>query len=117
VIAVMLTTLENLEIINVYGFYDKPLLFSCKNKSELYFALCVDGSNFTETWLYAPITKDRLQAIIKGEVELRHVFNQAEDGFVYRVKIAVENEKLLSITRIECSEITDEDLPEAREFI
>jgi hypothetical protein len=109
--------LEDLEIIEVYGFYDKPLLFSCKNESELYFALCVDGSDFTEIWLYASISADHLQAIVKGEVELRHVFNQAEDGFVYRVKIAVENEKLLSITRIECSEITDEDLPEAREFI
>jgi hypothetical protein len=110
-------TLDNLKIIEIYGFYDKPLLFSCKNESELFFALCVDGSDFTETWFYAPISNNRLQSIHNGDVELRHVFNQAECDFIYQVEIAVKNEKILSVFRIKCAEIADEDLPEAGEFI
>ncbi len=38
------TILGQLEIIEVYDFYDKPVLFSCKNKSGLIFiVLCVDS--------------------------------------------------------------------------
>ena len=43
------TILGQLEIIEVYDFYDKPVLFSCKNKSGLIFTvLCVDSSDSAE---------------------------------------------------------------------
>lgn len=112
------TLLGQLEIIEVYDFYDKPVLFSCKNKSGLIFiVLCVDSSDFAEIWLYAPISLFRFQSVIKGEVELRYIFTDTEDTFVYQVEIPYEDGIDVIVKNIECNEIPDEYLPGLGEFI
>ncbi|BDA66521.1 hypothetical protein CAL7716_006870 [Calothrix sp. PCC 7716] len=106
------TKLGILEVIEVYIFYDQPVLFSCKNKSGLsYIALSIDETDFSEIWLYAPISKSRFQRLVQGEVELRDVFTDAEDAFVYRVEIQY-NQSNTIIDLIDCSKMPDENLPE-----
>lgn len=112
------TLLGQLEIIEVYDFYDKPVLFSCKNKSGLIFiVLCVDSLDFTEIWLYAPISSSRFQIVIQGEVELRHIFTDTEDAFVYQVEIPYEDGINVIVKNVGCNEIPDEYLPELGQFI
>lgn len=107
-----------LELIEVYIFYDKPVLFSCKNRSGLiYIVLSIDETDVSEIWLYAPISKSRFQSLVRGEIELRSVFTDAEDAFVYRVEIPYENESNTIVNLIECHEIPEDDLPEAGETI
>ncbi|MDB9445207.1 DUF6575 domain-containing protein [Anabaena sp. CS-542/02] len=112
------TILGQLEIIEVYDFYDKPVLFSCKNKSGLIFiVVCVDSSDFAEIWLYAPVSSSRFQSVIKGDVELRHIFAQTEDAFVYQVEIPYEDGINVIVKNVECNEIPDDYLPELGQFI
>ncbi|QSJ17567.1 hypothetical protein JYQ62_01420 [Nostoc sp. UHCC 0702] len=112
------TILGNLEIIEVYDFYDKPVLFSCKNKSGLiYIVLCVDSSDFVEIWLYAPISSLRFKSAVQGGVELRDIFINAEDAFVYQVEIPYEDNSNPVITTLYCSEIPDNYLPELGQVI
>ncbi|MFM6107444.1 MAG: DUF6575 domain-containing protein [Sphaerospermopsis kisseleviana] len=112
------TILGQLEIIEVYDFYDKPVLFSCKNKSGLTFiVVCVDSSDFAEIWLYAPVSSSRFQSVIKGDVELRHIFAETEDAFVYQVEIPYEDERNVIVKNIECNQIPDDYLPELGQFI
>ncbi|BAZ83161.1 hypothetical protein PN497_04490 [Sphaerospermopsis kisseleviana CS-549] len=112
------TILGQLEIIEVYDFYDKPVLFSCKNKSGLTFiVVCVDSSDFAEIWLYAPVSSSRFQSVIKGDVELRHIFAETEDAFVYQVEIPYEDEINVIVKNIECNQIPDDYLPELGQFI
>lgn len=112
------TILGQLEIIEVYDFYDKPVLFSCKNKSGLIFiVVCVDSSDFAEIWLYAPVSSSRFQSVIKGDVELRHIFAETEDAFVYQVEIHYEDEINVIVKNVECNEIPDDYLPELGQFI
>jgi hypothetical protein len=112
------TILGQLEIIEVYDFYDKPVLFSCKNKSGLTFiVVCVDSSDFAEIWLYAPVSSSRFQSVIKGDVELRHIFAQTEDAFVYQVEIPYEDEINVIVKNVECNQIPDDYLPELGQFI
>lgn len=112
------TMLGQLEIIKVYDFYDKPVLFSCKNKSGLIFiVLCVDSSDFAEIWLYAPISSSRFQSIVQGRVELRDIFIESEDGFVYQVEIPYEDGVNVVVNAIDCNEIPDEYLPELGQVI
>lgn len=113
-----LTLLGQIEIIEVYDFYDKPVLFSCKNKSGLIFiVLCVDSSDSSEIWLYAPISSSRFQSVIKGEVELRHIFTDTEDAFVYQVEIPYEDGINVIAKNVGCNEIPNEYLPELGQFI
>ncbi len=112
------TILGQLEIIEVYDFYDKPVLFSCKNKSGLIFiVVCVDSSDFAEIWLYAPVSSSRFQSVIKGDVELRHIFAETEDAFVYQVEIPYEDGINVIVKNVECNEIPDDYLPELGQFI
>ncbi|MBD2566646.1 DUF6575 domain-containing protein [Anabaena lutea] len=112
------TILGQLAIIEVYDFYDKPVLFSCKNKSGLTFiVVCVDSSDLAEVWLYAPVSSSRFQSVIKGEVELRHIFAETEDAFVYQVEIPYEDEINVIVKNVECDEIPDDYLPELGQFI
>ena len=112
------TILGHLEIIEVYDFYDKPVLFSCKNKSGLTFiVLCVDSLNLAEVWLYSPVSSSRFENVIKGEVELRDIFVETEDAFVYQVEIPYEDGRDIIVKNIQCNEIPDEYLPELGQFI
>ncbi len=106
------TILGQLEIIEVYDFYDKPVLFSCKNKSGLIFiVICVDSSDVAEIWLYAPMSSSRFKNVAQGKVELRDIFNNAEDGFVYHVEIPYED-GINVVKTFNRNEIPDEYLPE-----
>lgn len=112
------TILGQLEIIEVYDFYDKPVLFSCKNKSGFIFiVVCVDSSDFAEIWLYARVSSSRFQSVIKGDVELRHIFAKTEYACVYQVEIPYEDGINVIVKNVECNEIPDDYLPELGQFI
>jgi hypothetical protein len=106
------TILGQLEIIEVYDYYDKPVLFSCKNKSGLIFiVVCVDSSDLTEIWLYAPVSSSRFQQIKHGTVELRNIFTNTEDAFVHQVEIPYEDGLNVIVNPIDCNEIPEDYLP------
>jgi hypothetical protein len=112
------TMLGQLEIIEVYDFYDKPVLFSCKNKSGFIFiVLCVDSSDSVEIWLYAPMSSSRFHRVVQGRIELRNIFIDTEDSFVYQVKIPYEFGQSTIVETVNCSEISDEYLPEFGQVI
>lgn len=113
------TPVKNFKITEIYGFYDRPLFFACRNESNLFFALCVDvdNSRSVETWLYASASASRLELVKKGETELRHIFTEAEDGFVCQVEIALGYKAPISVSEIKCNEIPNKYLPEFGEYI
>ena len=107
------TILGKLKIIEVYTVYDKPILFSCKNQSGLVFiAICVNNSESAEIWLYAPVSPSRFQSVIKADIELRHIFAETEDGFVYQVEIPNGEGIKAIVKNVKCNEIPDIYLPE-----
>lgn len=112
------TILGQLEIIEVYDFYDKPVLFSCKNKSGLIFiAIYVDDSDVAEIWLYASISSSRFKNVVQGRVELRNIFIDTEDAFVYQVEIPYEEGINIIVKSVACNKIPDEYLPELGQVI
>lgn len=112
------TTLGRLEIIEVYSFYDYPVLFSCRNISgHIFVAVLIDSLEDTDVWMYAPVSSSRFQDFRQGRFELRDVFTNSEDSFVYRVKTPYNSELNAVITIIYSNEISDEDLPYAGQLI
>ncbi|MGB3419032.1 MAG: DUF6575 domain-containing protein [Dolichospermum sp.] len=54
--------LVNLEIIEIYEYYDFPCLFSCQNASgQIFLAVWIDEIPDHKTWLYSPMSKGRLK--------------------------------------------------------
>ncbi|MHC5828295.1 MAG: DUF6575 domain-containing protein, partial [Nostoc sp.] len=105
-------------IIEVYDFYDKPVLFSCKNKSGLIFiVVCVDTLDSTEIWLYAPISSSRYHDATQGLVELRDIFTSTEDAFVYQVEVPYEDGLNTIVKLVNCDDIPDDYLPSSGQTI
>ncbi|MCY7277156.1 MAG: hypothetical protein LH702_26370 [Phormidesmis sp. CAN_BIN44] len=114
------TILGNLEMIEVYEFYDKPCLFSCRNVAgHLFLALWVDESAYADSWLYVPTSLNRFKQIVAGNMELRRAFLTAEDGFVFEVTIPCNqnDHDHTEVTRIKCETLEEGKLPLAGEFL
>jgi hypothetical protein len=109
--------LVNLEIIEIYEYYDFPCLFSCQNASgQIFLAVWIDETPAYKTWLYSPMSKSRLKNIRSGNIDLYDAFKKSEDGFIYQA-IIPENDNCDVVEIIFCENINDEFLPIAGETI
>lgn len=96
------TTLGQLEIVEVLGYYDGPYLLSCRNQAgHTFLALEVDEDEGEgiDVWLYVAISPERLEFVRTGGLTLYDAFAKPEGGIVYRVAVpfalgAVEIEPL-----------------------
>jgi hypothetical protein len=111
------TILGNLEILEVYEFYDKPCLFSCKNVSgQIFIAIWIDETSYSNAWLYVPTSLRRFQQIVSGGMDLRSSFLNAEDGFVFNVSIPKED-TITEVVRVFCCNLQEDELPTEGEFL
>jgi len=114
------TILGNLEMLEVYEFYDKPCLFSCRNVAgQIFLALWIDETAYADSWFYAPTSLKRFQQIVVGNIELRNAFLTAEDGFVFEVTIPYNqnNQSHIEVAQIMCEGLEENKLPLAGEFL
>jgi hypothetical protein len=76
------TPLGDLEIIEVFAYYDGPGLFVCTNQTnQLYLGVFAASSKEGDTWIYVPLSPVRLDAIRKGELAFFEAFRRAENRF------------------------------------
>jgi hypothetical protein len=112
------TSLGQLEIIEVYEYYDQPLLFACQNASSVrYLVVLEDEDDDSETWLYATISPTRHQQIRSGGIDLYSAFKQAEDGFVFVVQTFHDESISSDFNLVSVDELTEEQLPEQGEAL
>ena len=81
----------------IYCYYDRPLLFACKDKqtNKFYIALLIDEDDDThnnQLWMYVEISESRLSLINNAEdkITFREIFSEPENGFVYILDIDKE---------------------------
>ncbi len=104
------TNLGQLDIIEVYSYYNGTRLFSCCNVTlNIFFALWIDEEEGFDLWLYVPVSLKRFQEIRFGKMDLRNAFLKSEDGFVFEVKIFFDNLDVVSCIKSE--EIDKDWLP------
>jgi hypothetical protein len=109
--------LVNLEIIEIYEYYDFPCLFSCQNASgQIFLAVWIDETPNHKIWLYSPMSKSRLKDIRAGNIDLYDAFKQSEDGFIYQAIIS-KNDNSDVVEIIFCESLNDECLPISGEKI
>ena len=112
-----LTHLGKLELIEVYEFYDQPILFSCRNASDaIFIGVFADEDDNFETWLYIGVSLQRFQRIRSGAIDLHDAFAEVEDGVIFQIKVPYDETMPVS-TPIPAAEIPDDMLPLPGEFI
>ncbi len=109
-------TLGKLNLFEVYEFYDKPVLFTCRNElNHLFLSVLVEENVDEGTWLYVPLSERRFSQIRSGGIDLHDAFAESETGFVYVVKSLVTTDEFTEIINIPTSNLTDESLPKKGE--
>ena len=90
--------LGRLEIVETFAYYDQPVLFSCKNAAgHLYLVVAADENDYYETWLYAGVSKERLNLIRSGAIDLHDAFADPEDGFLVQARVPYDDRTPLQI--------------------
>ncbi|MBK1718110.1 DUF6575 domain-containing protein [Thiocystis violacea] len=102
----------DMELVEVCEFYDEPVLFVCRDLTELlYLAVLSEQTSDHKTWLLTALSPRRLAQLRSGEVDLYAAFKQAERGQVYKARIARASDESPIATWIPCAQLTDEALP------
>ncbi len=81
---------NGLSIIESYQYFDRPVLFSCKDQlGEIYLSVWVahDEDTGEETWLFTPVHWGIWQATRSGGIDLHDAFKSSKSGKVYIVTV------------------------------
>ncbi|MDX2078218.1 MAG: DUF6575 domain-containing protein [bacterium] len=112
------TYLGKLELVEVFEYYDKPILFACRSASgQLYLVVQENDYDEYETWLYCSLSNTRFQQIRSGGIDLYNAFKLAEDDFVFLVKLFYNADIDSEITPIPVAQLEENQLPKPNVFI
>lgn len=82
------TILGTLTMLEIYEFYNMPVLFACRNRTgQLFLAVWIDETADENSWLYVPLSTERFATVRQGKVDLHDAFVQPEDIFVFKVNV------------------------------
>lgn len=110
------TILGDLNLLEVFEHFDFPRIFTCKNKTDqLYLVLSTFDDEDECHWLYLPISRLRLKAVLGGHMAFHAAFREPEDGFLLVVKTFVDHASELTYALPD--QVSDDDLPLPNYFL
>ena len=113
-----ITGLGKLEIIEIYDYYDQPVLFCCKSaEGRYYLGVAADKNDDHETWFYVGISAERLNLVRSGAIDLHDAFAEPEDTFLLREIIPYDAQTEPRMERIQPAQISKDMLPMPGEFL
>lgn len=88
---------------HVFEYYDEPVLFTVRDEGgRPWLVVLVDSEADYRKWLRAPLSEQRLKALVAGDIDFRTAFLNVEGGHVF------EGEEY----RLPVSDLTEDHLPE-----
>ena len=104
--------LGKLEIVEIYEYYDQPVLYSCKNASG-HFYLVVAAAEDAQflTWLCVAVSLERLNLIRSGKIDLHDAFTDSENPYAIQVKVPYEEQASVQTDFIQPNQIPEDMLP------
>ncbi len=99
------------KVVENYVHNDYPALFSCKDSAGHLYLVTVGENDEDKTWLRVGISKDRLNYIRSGGIDLRNAFTDAENGVLFQVRIPHVDHTKPSLEVIQPNQIAEEMLP------
>ena len=110
--------LGKLEIVEIYEYYDQPVLYSCKNAmGHLYLVVAADEDDQYLTWLCVAVSTERLNRIRSGKVDLHDAFAYPESAYVVQVKVPYNKHASTKVDFIPSNLIPEDMLPVSGEYL
>ena len=107
-----ISELGRLEIIEIYDYYDQPILFACKNAAgHLHLVVAADEDKQHETWLYVEVSVERLNLIRSGTIDLHDAFAYPESDYLFQVRFPYDNPTSPQVESIEANQIPEDMFP------
>ena len=104
--------LGKLEIVEIYEYYDQPVLYSCKNAmGHFYLVVAADEDDQYLTWLCAAVSTERLNRIRSGKVDLHDAFAHPESAYAIQVKVPYNENASVQVDFIQSNLIPEDMLP------
>lgn len=112
------TSLGQLQIFEIYEFYNMPVLFACKNQADtIYLSVWLDETDSEDTWLYVSVSPQRFAKIRAGQIDLHDAFADPEDGIVLCVTVPKDEPGKAQVTSIPVTEMDTSWPPLAGDFL
>ncbi len=99
------------KVVENYVHNDYPALFSCKDSAGHLYLVTVSENDKDKTWLRVGISKDRLNLIRSGGIDLRNAFTDAENGVLFQIKVPHDDHTKPSLEVIKSNQIAEDMLP------
>jgi hypothetical protein len=111
------TALGELVLVESYEFYDRPLLFSCRNAADQFFlALLIEEEKDHDRWLLVPLSRSRLLDVRVGEDDLYNTFSRPESGHAW-VLTDFRGSRTSELRSVRAAEIDEAWLPDKGEAL
>lgn len=101
-------------MVSVSDFYDRPVLFICKNEHEQKYLVVLEHRNEArEVWLYSPMTEETYTKLLAKEYDLKFAFLRA-----YRLThiITFFDNRQSRHVHFQAHQLPDFLLPESKEY-
>ena len=110
--------LGKLEIVEVYEYYDQPVLYSCKNASgHFYLVVAAAEDDQFLTWLCVAVSTERLNLIRFGKIDLHDAFADSENPYAIQVRVPYEEHASVQTDFIQSNQIPEDMLPLSGEHL
>lgn len=110
--------LGELEVIEVYEYFNMPLLFSCKNLVDsFYVALCADDLPEHDMWLYTEISLKRLNLLRFGSINVHDVFAKPEMGRLLKATIPHNSSAEFNSKYVAPEELNESVFPPVNKYL
>ena len=110
--------LGKLEIVEVYEYYDQPVLYSCQNVSgQLYLVVAAAEDEKYLTWLCTAVSTNRLNQIRSGFIDLQDAFTESENPYSVQVKVPYDENTSMMTDFVQSNQIPEDMLPMSGECL
>lgn len=104
------TFLGDLEILEVFEFYNFPMLFICGNSNkDIFLVECLEDEAEYTKWLYSHISNETALKLRRGFIDFRTSFLSPVNNFLYTIQI--NKSGLVKINFLQKNDLVDEILP------
>ena len=104
--------LGKLEIVEIYEYYDQPVLYSCKNASgHFYLVVAAAEDDQFLTWLCVAVSTERLNLIRSGKIDLHDAFAYPENPYAIQIRVPYDEHASVQTDLIQSNQIPEDMLP------
>ena len=108
--------LGDVDLVEVYEFCDEPVLFICKDRTDLlYLAVLSEETPSHKTWLLTALSPRRFSQLRAGAIDLYSALADAERGQVYRARLPRTPDGTATVEWVPSTDLTRSELPLADE--